>query len=206
MRTFPTASVAAIALLVLTACTAPHAGPASPIATASTSATPSPAPTPPSTSESLAVDPADPSTWRIGDEGIGPLHLGIPLDAAVALLPDYIADGCPNPNVRFLRADESTDPLLAIAAGPDGNVALITLYNAVGPSTPEGIRIGSAVTEVKAAYPAVVPSRYYTDRYTLEGSPGFITFATADVDDGDQAPIVTISVVAGGIPPSELCG
>ena len=39
-----------------------------------------------------------------------------------------------------------------------------------------------------------------------DGSPGSITFQTAAVNAGDAVPVVTISVVAGGLPPRELCG
>ena len=121
-------------------------------------------------------------------------------------MPDYTVATCPNPAVRFLRADDSSAPSLAIAAGADGNVALITLSEGTGPATAEGIRLGSTVAEAKATYPGLVPSQGFDDRYTLEGAPGFITFSTGQLNVGDGAPIFSISVVAGGLPPKELCG
>lgn len=220
MRIIPGLAIVAVALVAITGCGAPGGGPSpspSPSPNAAgrptKTATPTPSPTPaptaapaPAPAPDQGADPANPSGWLIDATGIGPLELGVPLDQAAASLPGYTVGTCPNPAVRFLRADDASGPSLAIAAGADGNVALITLSEGTGPATAEGIGLGSTVGEAKATYPGLVASQGFDDRYTLEGAPGFITFSTGQLNVGDGAPIFSISVVTGGLPPKELCG
>ena len=217
MRKIPGLAVAALAALAFAGCApadAPTPTPtlgnaAKPTKTPTPSATPAPTPTESASPAPVTgPDPADPSTWLIDAGGIGPLRLGMPLDAAVAAMPGYVVGTCPNPAVRFLRSDspDLSDVSLALASGNDGNLALISLNDTPEPATAEGIRNGSTIAEAKATYPGLVPSQAYVDYYTLDGSPGSITFQTAAVNAGDAVPVVTISVVAGGLPPRELCG
>ncbi|MFE6256283.1 hypothetical protein [Agromyces sp. NPDC057865] len=221
MRKIPGIAVAALAVLAFTGCVAadaptptPTAGNAAkPTKTPSPSGTAIPTPTPTPTEPASpppggGADPADPSTWLIDAGGIGPLRLGMPLDAAVAAMPGYVVGTCPNPAVRFLRSDspDLSDVSFALASGDDGNLALISLHDTPKPATADGIRNGSTIAQAKATYPGLLPSQAYVDYYTLDGSPGSITFQTAAVNAGDGVPIVTISVVAGGLPPRELCG
>ncbi|MGW4928653.1 hypothetical protein ACWEOH_05810 [Agromyces sp. NPDC004153] len=218
MRIIPGLAIVAVALAAFTGCAAAGGGPTpspSPNAAAkpTKTATPTPSPTPaptatpaPASAPDQGADPANPSGWLIDATGIGPIELGVPLDQAAASLPGYTVGTCPNPAVRFLRSDDASAPSLAIAAGADGAVALITLSEGTGPATAEGIRLGSTVAEAKATYPGLVPSQGFDDRYTIEGAPGFITFSTGQLNVGDGAPIFSISVVTGGLPPKELCG
>lgn len=209
MRSLPALAIAALAVAVLAGCSGAPADagePSTAPVAADASTTPTTTPTPTPTPAAVAADPADPSTWLIDAEGIGPLRLGMPLDEAVALLPGYTVGTCPNPSVRFFRTDDITEPSLAIAAADHGGLGLISLVDSTGPATAEGIRIGSTASDVTSAYPGLEFTQRYTDRYTLEGARGWITFGTADVDAGATAPIVTISVVEGAVPPAELCG
>lgn len=202
MRILPLAIAAAI-LLVSSGCVATSHAETGPESTPSAT-TPPVSETP--TATSPVNDPADPMTWVINAEGIGPLRLGTPLDAAVAMLPGYAVSSCPNPAVRMMHNNSPTEPTLQLAADDDGLLSLITLYNSTGPQTNEGVRIGSTVAEAKAVYPELEFSQHFTDRYTLRGEPGWLTLEPATIDAGDTAAIVTVSVVTGGLPPSELCG
>lgn len=209
MRTLSAMAVAALAIAVLAGCTGAPADAGEPHETPvvdDASATPTPSSTPSPTPAPVVPDPADAATWLIDAEGIGPLRLGMPIDEAVALMAGYTVETCANPSVRFLRTDDITEPSLAFAAADDGRLSLVMLLDSTGPATAEGIRIGSTVTDVTDAYSGLEFTRHYSDRYTLEGTPGWITFATADVDDGATAPIAAISVIRGAVPPGELCG
>ena len=104
--------------------------PSEALVTAEASETPTPSPTP----TPVAADPADPSTWLIDAEGIGPLRRALPIDEAVALMPGYIVGTCPNPAVRFLRTDDITDPSIALAAADDGRVVRVLLVDSTGPA------------------------------------------------------------------------
>ncbi|TYL53169.1 hypothetical protein [Agromyces mariniharenae] len=205
MRVVSSLLIAAVSLVAITGCAASQAAPSTP--TESTAASPTATSTPaPEPASDPVADPADPSTWLVDAEGVGPVRLGMTLDEAVAAMPGYAVSTCPNPAVRFLDAVDAAGASLAIAAGNDGGIVLVSVWDTDGPATAEAIRIGSTVANAKTAYPGLVPSQKYTDRYTLEDTPGYITFATQDVNAGDGAPIHTISVVTGGLPPSELCG
>lgn len=207
MRIIPSLLIATASIVAISGCAASPAARSTPTdaPAASPSATPAASPTPEPTPDAVA-DPADPSTWLIDAEGIGPVRLGMTLDEAIAAMPGYAVSTCPNPVVRFLEPEGAAGAQLAIAAGNDGSVALVTLSDSDGPATADDIRLGSTVADVKAAYPSLELSQKHTDRYTLQVSPGFITFATDAVEAGDEAPIFTISVVTGGLPPWELCG
>lgn len=205
MRLLPTVAIAAVAVAVLAGCTGAPADASEPseapvTAAASETPTPSPTPTP------VDADPANAATWLIDADGVGPFKLGMPLDEAVALMPGYTVETCPNPVVRFLRADSATDPSITLASAADGRLVHVTLHDSTQPATADGIRIGSTVTEAMSAYPGLEFSQRYNDRYTLEGTPGWITFETESVDVGATAPIDTISVVEGAPPQRELCG
>lgn len=207
MRIIPSLLIATASIVAISGCAASPAAPSTPTDSpaASPSATPAASPTPEPTPDAVA-DAADPSTWLIDAEGIGPVRLGMTLDEAIAAMPGYAVSTCSNPVVRFLEPEGAAGAQLAIAAGNDGSVALVTLSDSDGPATAEDIRLGSTVADVKAAYPSLELSQKHTDRYTLQDSPGFITFSTDAVEAGDEAPIFTISVVTGGLPPWELCG
>ncbi|SIO09409.1 hypothetical protein [Agromyces cerinus] len=203
MRSLSMLALAAIAVTVLAGCTGSPADagePSTPVVTAE----PSPAPTP--TPAPVEADPADPSTWLIDADGIGPFELGMPLDAAVALVPDYTVETCPNPAVRFLGSETASSPTIILVAADDGGLAEVTLSGSTQPATAGGIRVGSTVTEATSAYPGLELTQRYADRYTLEGTPGWISFTTEGLDVGPTAPITTISVVEGAVPPSEYCG
>jgi hypothetical protein len=203
VRVIPSLLIATASLVAITACAVSPATPSTP--TQPTAATPPPTASAEPALEPVA-DPADPSTWLIDAEGIGPVQLGMTLDEAVAAMPGYDVGTCPNPNVRYLASGDAAGTLVGLASDDNGNVALVSVTDSDGPATADGIHIGSTVADVKAAYADLELSQKYVDRYTLEDTPGFITFSTENPDAADEAPIFSISVVTGGMPPWELCG
>ena len=161
-------------LIALTACAA-----ATPASTPSlsapteTSATETPTPTPIATTAPVQ-DPADPSTWLITTAGIGPSQLGdLDDDEIVAsVAPAFVVD---------MRCEGLT---AFASAAPDSPLSLFTavsgtstpehpgFFRAVGisapdaaqlgeveasPTTAEGIRLGSPLSDLRAAHPSVEP-------------------------------------------------
>lgn len=165
--------------------------------------TPSPSPT------AAAEDPLDPSTWLISAQGIGPARLGQPVAGIVSQLTEYqvpadAASTCFNTAITFLAppgGSVSTAPLL-LAANPDGTLYAVAL-SATGPKTAEGIGFGSSLASVTATYPGAAESvrAGAVNQYTVQGTPGWITFQ----DDGASG-VGLVSVVTGNVPPYEYCG
>lgn len=134
-----------------------------PVTTPTSSPTPSISATQtPSPSAVPTADPADPTTWIISDEGVGPIDIGGDLTTTLAGLPDTWTNDSENcawtawwnaPDgsygVYFVRGTESdTAP-----------IAEISVYTAETPTavpspvTAEGLGLGATKAEVRAAYP-----------------------------------------------------
>lgn len=158
--------VAAVVSLLLVGCAStpepePSSEPSLPSA-ATARAAPSPTASPTPTVEPTPVvpmDPADPSTWVIGFDAVGPLVPGMTPDAALATAVGYDSesyDGCP-----VIFANRSGYPSLALTYWPDNVVNRIIVRwkdggaptLATSPKTTEGIGIGSPAADFSSAYP-----------------------------------------------------
>lgn len=155
----------------------------SPSPSVSPSASPTPSPTP------SAADPADPSTWVVTQEGMGPFRLGASFADASALVPNG-QSACTGVTYGF-------DNALWVAEGNNtpGTVQMVLWdggQGGPGPVTAEGIGIGSSADEVRAAYPDATEEGMYL-------RTGAVYF---DVETGA---VRAIGVTPGEIP-SEFCG
>lgn len=103
---------------------------------------------------------ADTSAWVIGFDSVGPLKVGSPLDAAPSVAAPYI-ESSPNecPHVLSLGLANAPTILLPdpMGAGVIEQIVVQAWGNAAGatalsPATAEGIRIGSTLDGLNAAY------------------------------------------------------
>ncbi len=183
------------------------------------SGTPTPSTTPhaeasstsPSATPTPVQDPADPTTWIVSADGVGPARLGQSVAGAVAAMSSYVdvsdPAGCPNPRVTFLGPAGSTvanAPLLLIADEQGSLVGIA--FTESGPRTVDGIGVGSTAAAVAQAYPHAVPGTRgpssVPNLVTVQGIPGWISFEL----DGGGTTIDQVSVTSGGPPPYEYCG
>lgn len=173
-----------------------------------TTGTPSATPT---ATVSQVQDPADPTTWIISADGVGPARLGQSVKDVEAAFPGYVdvsdRNSCPNPLITFFgpAGSTTTDAPLLLAADETGSLIGIALTEA-GPKTADGIGIGSTMEAVKTAYPtAIAGSRGPTTEHnllTVKGSPGWISY---EIVAGDQT-VNQVDVMSGSLPPYEFCG
>jgi hypothetical protein len=235
--------VGSIALLTGVAATAvaivvaglPNSVPAPPIANTPTSiatdtplptSTPSPTPTPTisPTPSSPEIDPTDPSTWIIGFDGVGPVHLGSTLEDQRQRLPAFEDITDPLCVAGYLDLEAPSGFALRFVSGPDqSDTAAITFGNggstladdrATTPKTAEGIGIDSTKDELLAAYPDIeLTGVYQSDDYPYygitDGSGGWIVFALIDdevsrIQIANEA-VLPIENVSVKTMPSERC-
>lgn len=157
-----------------------------------------------------AQDPADPTTWIISADGVGPARLGQSLKDVEAAFTGYVDvsdhNACPNPLITFLGPAGSTmaDSPLLLDTDETGVVVGIAVSK-VGPKTAEGIGIGSTATAVNTAYPAAIAgSRGPTTEHnllTVHGSPGWVSY---EIVVGDET-VHQVDVMSGSLPPNEFC-
>lgn len=222
-----TALVAALVLVALaisggsvayalgTGILAPAAAP-TPTATPSPTPTPTPSgtpttPPPASTRAPVAEDPADPSTWRIDFDRIGPVTLGRPLPEVkgeLSAFPDVTDPKC-LPSSLYLKLPDrvmlrmlddvdftSTAQTIELLGRPGNQIAL-------SPKTAEGIGLGSTADELFATYPNLFKTYVYSEtavQYTLSrGDGGRIVFY---VINGE---VQVIDIGADAVIPSERC-
>ncbi|MGJ0387888.1 hypothetical protein [Microbacterium sp. CGR1] len=134
---------------------APTSAP-SPSATATLTPSPSPSAVP-------TADPADPTTWIISDEGVGPIAIGGDLATTLSGLPETWTNdtescawtawwNAPDSSygLYFVRGTES-------ATAPIGEISVYTAAETPtavpSPVTAEGIGLGATKAQVLAAYP-----------------------------------------------------
>lgn len=138
---------------------------------------PTPVPTPTPTAPPYSA--ADWSTWTITGDGVGPATVGSPtgaddasLRAAFTPAPPLVDDtgavvyqyGCPNPNARIWDGPDGARVVEVVAGGAVGTVVIQqgpteAPDQQVGPTTAEGVGLGSSLVEVEAAYPDLVQTR-----------------------------------------------
>ncbi|WP_166806182.1 hypothetical protein [Cryobacterium cheniae] len=207
----------AASLLMLAGCAqaAPaESAPASAQASETPSATPSPTPTPtPTAAPTPTVDPANPSSWLITFDGVGPLTFGGQIaeeTADMTAFADTSNDVCP---VKMFAMDGV--PGIWVRPAADGAIELITLgaetfgtpvadVEAGSPKTEAGIGIGATLQQLEAAYPEVSETGTYGDLQTYYGISSdtgrWIVFTIRD------GVVDAIGVSSEPILPSEYCG
>ncbi|OEI67825.1 hypothetical protein Cus16_2576 [Curtobacterium sp. ER1/6] len=174
-----------------------------------------PTPTPTSTRPPYAL--ADPSTWTISGTEVGPVALGGQLAEETDDLEGVLSDEystCNNPRVSFWAGGGT---LLTIITGDDGRIEALSVRGLAEtterpPTTAAGIRPGSTVEALRAAYPdlrrsstsdrdpSVADDPYGGLTTTIDGS--FVTFSTR----GPDLPVDEVWVSrTRDAPPSEYC-
>lgn len=191
---------------------------ATPTVTETPTATPTPTPTP--TSAVPVQDPADPSTWLIRFDGVGPVSLGTPFREQHDALPAFADDTDPIcvDYQSVLRSPRGLWFYFIGAADQSGRTATIELGNlgspgadnSDSPRTPEGIGIGSTVGELLAAYPGIERTGGYSDTVDYYGLTddrgGWIVFAVMgdavwDIQVGNEAVLPSGMNTVRSIPP-----
>ncbi|WP_350352551.1 hypothetical protein ABS642_05580 [Microbacterium sp. A8/3-1] len=151
--TFTIAAGAALCLLAGCATSTaadPSAGP---------TATPAVTPTP---TEMPEADPADPATWIISDEGIGPVELGGDFGTVLGMLPDtWKNDEVCSWTAWWTAADSSYGVYFVRGTESDtAPISELSVYSAAedlgtveGPRTAEGLGVGASTEDVLTTYP-----------------------------------------------------
>lgn len=179
--------------------------------------TPTATPTPTPTSTRPPYSLSDPSTWTISGTEVGPVALGGQLAEETDDLEGVLSDefsSCSNPRVSFWAGGGT---LLTILTDGNGRIEALSVRGLAEtterpPTTAAGIRPGSTVAELRAAYPdlrrsstsdrdtSVTDDPYGGLTTTIDGS--FVTFSTR----GPDFPVDEVWVSRTyDAPPPEYC-
>ncbi|QJU54626.1 hypothetical protein SCB71_16045 [Herbiconiux sp. KACC 21604] len=179
-----------------------------PMITATPPATPTDAPATgaPQPAPASDPDPADPSTWTIGFDGIGPITLGTPLSEVEAIVAP--TDSC-RPGVdSFFDSTVVASTDGGTGEGDTATVGLVISQSVAKssvtgiPTTAEGIGVGSTIDELLAAYPDAEPyEAVNSTAYRITDGTTYIHF-----DDYGKGTIQIIEVTSAPIKPKEYCG
>jgi len=142
---------------------------------------------------------------------MGPIALGAPFPDALALMPAGTTNDTANCGwtAWWNAPDQSYQVYAARAsdAAADGPVTVVSTAawsdpsGADGPRTADGIGVGSAVDEVRAAYPDAIETPDSMDASIVHLQAGHIFFTYR------ETPVITeITVTTADAPPYELCG
>lgn len=204
------AGLAAGALaLALTGCVPAPSTPGFVEGTPGPSASASPAPN--ADPEGAVADPAQPSTWTIGFDAVGPIVLGTPSTEQHAVLaafePEVAGDGCgldfvSTPSgLRVGTGESAADGVTSVVLNAE-----VPAQVGAGPHTANGIGIGSTIDDLVKAYPDA--------RKTSDMGEALITYAVTDASGHSivfgawrtDPAIATIQVGTGDRITAEGCG
>ncbi|HEX5730704.1 hypothetical protein [Microbacterium sp.] len=187
---------------------APTAEPTSTAAPSMITPTPtltaSPTPTP-------TEDPADPSTWLITEEGIGPITVNAPFSDGVARLPTAVERDPEICRHSVWWKDANGDQLVVVRDPSTDDAGPLELvfwadwvepYAVGGPRTAAGIGVGSTVDEVRAAYPEATET-------TQQSAPDihYIVVDSMFFYYREPSPVISsVWVTNAEQPPYEICG
>lgn len=213
-------AIAATVAALLAGCTGADATPSpttAPTSTGPASRTPAaaePSPTAPATS--AAADPADPSTWLVAFDGIGPMKAGAPL----ATVPDELRafTQLSAPEEQCTAYVHELDPDLKaanVATRQDAEHVARTSVSWMGsarapgaadvarsPRTERGIGIGSTLEELREAYPELVVTHLSdVPTYGVGDGERWILFR----DLWAEGTVTVIQVGTGTLIANEIC-
>lgn len=173
-----------------------------------------PTSTPTPTPTRRPYDAADPSTWTISGDEVGPVALGGETSAELDdLVPPFTRDAastCPNPDAFLFSNGQEQSIWVQQTMGLVSGVLLSrhregSTSFGTGPTTAEGIGVGSTVEELRDAYPALVQlNADQTSGQTIDAVGGEGRWVSFVIGEPDR--VTDIWVGSEPVPPYEWCG
>lgn len=172
----------------------------------------SPSATPTPTDPAAPEDPADPSTWIIDFDGVGPIAVGSDVATVRASIQRYEdvtqTDVCPWTAMFDSAAYPSV--WLSLDSPAYATVESVFLTNGAStaghpetsPKTAEGVGLGAAEAAVQSAYPEATTTELQGGRQGYSVTDGSRWFAISVLD----CTVDTVFVGDTQTAPSEFCG